>query len=268
MDQKDLITGWLKLYNLLNGTSYSVIEWPDETERRLQDIDALCQDSSGNRLAVEHTLIQPFTGAKEDDARFLRTLAALEDNPALIVPGFTIHVSQPIASVPKGVKWDSLRRDILHALVTILPSLPAGPSQPNISSQGITIPLTVWKNPVEHSEVATFKTGRIWPGDPGPDLILTALRAKVPKLARYHDAKKLLLLEKDAIAGTIESQFEMLPNNSETQSLLQQIDMIWGVNTAGTFSAPVIFSDDIWPTIRTMVGSLDLSTGEFWQRPN
>src|SRR5271157_196896 len=268
MDQKDLIIGWLKLYNLLNGTSYAVIDWPDEKERRLQDIDALCQDSSGNRLAAEHTLIQPFMGAKEDDARFLRTLADLEDNPTLIVPGFTIHVSQPVASVPKGIQWDALRQDILNTLATALPSLPAGASQLNASSQGIIIPLAVWKNPVELSEVPTFKTGRIWPGDPGPDLILTALKAKVPKLARYYDAKKLLLLEKDAIAGTVESQFEKLPNNSETQSLLQQIDMIWGVNTAGTFSAPVIFSNDIWPTIRTKVGSLDLSTGKFWQRPN
>jgi hypothetical protein len=39
-------------------------------------------------------MIQPFTGAKEDDARFLRTLADLEDNPRLIFPDFTIHVSQ------------------------------------------------------------------------------------------------------------------------------------------------------------------------------
>ena len=137
MDQKDLITGWLKLYNLLNGTRYSVIEWPDQTERHLQDIDALCQEPSGTRLAVEYTLIQPFMGAKEDDARFLRTLAALEDDPALIVPGFTIHVSKPIASVPKGVKWDTLRQDIFSALVTILPSLPEGASQPNLSSQAI-----------------------------------------------------------------------------------------------------------------------------------
>lgn len=33
----------------------------------------------------------------------------------------------------------------------------------------------------------TFKTERIWPGDPGPDLILTALKTKVPKLAPYQD---------------------------------------------------------------------------------
>lgn len=268
MDQKDLITGWLKLYNLLNGTSYTVINWPDEKERRCKDIDALCQDSSGSRLAVEHTLIQPFMGAKEDDSRFFRTLADLEDNPALIVPGFTIHVSQPVGAVPKGIQWEALRQDILNALAPDLPSLPPGASQLDMFSQGITIPVTVWKNPVELGEVPTFKTGRIWPGDPGPDLILTALRTKIPKLARYHEAKKLLLLEKDAIAGTVESQFERLPNNSEIQRLLRQIDTIWGVNTAGTFSAPVIFSNDIWPTIRTRVGSLDLSSGEFWQRPN
>lgn len=69
MDQKTLTEGWLRLYNRLNSFAYTVIEWPDENQRNRQAIDALCEDPLGNRLAIEHTLIQPFTGAKEDDAR-------------------------------------------------------------------------------------------------------------------------------------------------------------------------------------------------------
>ena len=124
MNQTTIIEGWLRLYNRLNSCAYAVIEWPDENERNRQAIDALCEDPLGNRLAIEHTLIQPFTGAKEDDARFLRTLADLEDNPELIVAGFTIHVSQPVAAVPKGIQRSILRQDILHQLREALPALP------------------------------------------------------------------------------------------------------------------------------------------------
>jgi hypothetical protein len=265
MDQKTLIEGWIKLYDCLNSCAYAVIEWPDENERNRQAIDALCEDALGNRLAIEHTLIQPFTGAKEDDARFLLTVAGLEDNPELIVAGFTIHVSQPVAAIPKGIQWSILRQDILDQLREALPTFPTGASEVEIVSRRITVPLTVWKNPLASGENPTFKTGRIWPGDPGPELVLAALRAKIPKLSQYTDAKKILLLEKYAIAGTIESQFEKLPMTPEIQEMLQKIDAIWSVNTAGFEFESVIFTNDIWPTLRTMVGSLNLVTNEFWQ---
>lgn len=133
-------------------------------------------------------------------------------------------------------------------------------------SQGITIELTVWKNPLEKGESPTFKTGGVWPGDPGPELVHAALEGKIAKLSQYTDAKKVLLLEKDAIAGTIESQFEKLPMTPEVQSMLRQIDEIWSVNTVSLDSDSVIFTKDVWPTLRTCVGSLNLVTGDFWKR--
>jgi hypothetical protein len=266
MNDKFIIEGWVKLYNRLTTDTYTVVDWPDQTERNQKAIDALCEDADGNRLAIEHTLIEPFTGAKEDDARFLRTLADLENNRRLLLPGFTIHVSQPVSSIPKGVQWKVVGEDILHQLEAALSTLSDGGSVFNVVSQGITIPLTVWKNPLEKGESPTFKTGRIWPGDPGPELVLGALEAKIPKLSQYTDAQKVLLLEKDAVAGTIESQFEKLPMTPEVQSMLKRIDEIWSVNTV-SLESHFIFANDVWPTLRTLVGSLNLDTGEFWQRP-
>jgi hypothetical protein len=267
MNDKAVIEGWVKLYNRLTASTYAVIDWPDQTERNQKAIDALCKDANGSLLAIEHTLIQPFTGAKEDDARFLRTLADLEDDPRLILAGFTIHASQPVSSIPKSIQWKAVQQDILVQLEAALPNLTIGASVLDILSEGITIPLTVWKNPLEQGESPTFKTGRIWPGDPGPELVLTAVEAKIPKLSQYTDAKKFLLLEKDAIAGTIESQFEKLPITPEILSILRQIDEIWSVNTVSAETESVIFTNDVWPTLRTSVGSLNLNTGEFWRRP-
>jgi|SRR5208283_4081787 len=138
MNDKTVIEGWIKLYNRLSGSTYAVVDWPDQSERNQKAIDALCEDADGNRLTIEHTLIQPFAGAKEDDARFLRTLANLEDNPRLIVPGFTIHVSQPVSSIPKGVRWNAVGQDILVQLEAALPTLSVGACVLNVLSQGIT----------------------------------------------------------------------------------------------------------------------------------
>jgi hypothetical protein len=98
-------------------------------------------------------------------------------------------------------------------------------------------------------------------------LVLKALREKIPKLAVYTDATKILLLEKDAIAGTVESQFQQLPATAEVEALLRQIDAIWTVNTCHLESESVIFTNDVWPTLRKTVCSLNLNTGEFWQAP-
>ena len=48
-----------------------------------------------------------------------------------------------------------------------------------------------------------FVAGRQWPGDPGPEAILSGLRNKAPKLSVAAADKRILLLEKDAVAGTM-----------------------------------------------------------------
>jgi hypothetical protein len=268
MNDKTVIESWLQAYNKLFGVDYKVIEHPDGKERTRKAIDALCEDSSGNRLAIEHTLIQPFVDEKGDSARFLRTLASLEDNPDLVVQGYTIHASQPVASVPNKVQWTHIRDAQLHGLKTILPSLSEGFSEVTIPVDDFTIPIGIRKMRTPQGQKDGFKTARVWPGDPGSVLILAALKAKVSKLAKYSKDKKILLLEKDAIAGTIESQFEKLPATAEVQSLLGQIDEIWSVNTACLQTETVLFSNMVWPNFEDHICSLNLKTGEFWRRPD
>ena len=89
----------------------------------------------------------------------------------------------------------------------------------------------------------------------------------MPKLAACAADRKILLLEKDAVAGTIESQFEQLPDAPEIKALLAGIDEIWSVNTAGLDSEGVIFTDRIMPTDRdrTLCSSLNVLTEELWR---
>lgn len=197
----------------------------------------------------------------------METLGALENDENLVLPGYVIHVSQSVACVPNGIAWSHVREVLLNELKAILPGLPEGASMVPVSIQGQEIKLRIWKTPTGEGEEPSFGTGRNWPGNPGADLILSALKAKVPKLSMHKEEKKILLLEKDAIAGTIESQFEHLPPTPEVQSLLQKIDEIWAVNTVSLESDSVIFTNDVWPHLRQHVCWLNLTTGEFWQRP-
>ena len=87
---KCVIEHWLRLYNRLTGFSYRVTAWPDSDSSQ-KNVDALCTDDSGRELALEHTLIEPFQNEKSDAARFLQTLAALDNDPASVPTRVHLH---------------------------------------------------------------------------------------------------------------------------------------------------------------------------------
>ena len=70
-NDKDRIGFWLRLYNRLEGETYTVESWPDDDSSK-KNIDALCRNGDGRTLAVEHTLIEPYAGNKRTSTRFSR----------------------------------------------------------------------------------------------------------------------------------------------------------------------------------------------------
>jgi hypothetical protein len=263
---KDVIGYWVRLYNRLTGTSFKVEDWPDKDSSK-ENIDAVCRDNDGHTLAIEHTLIEPFAGEKADAARFMRTLASLEDHPGLRQPGFMFLVSQPVDSIPTGINWSDIPKELLGRLKSILPTLAEGNSTVTIQTEKWALRLHIQKLRLGPEYPGKFLTGRIGPGDPGPGLIIHALGKKVPKLLAYEAEKKILLLEKDAVAGRIESQFEQIPDEHEIKKLLAGIDEIWSVHTAGLQNENVIFTNQIMPNNFSTFCSLHVLTDEFWRVP-
>ena len=100
-----------------------------------ENIDAVCRDNDGHTLAIEHTLIEPFAGEKADAARFMRTLASLEDHPGLRQPGFMFLVSQPVHSIPTGINWSDIPKELSGRLKSILPTLAEGNSTVTIQTE-------------------------------------------------------------------------------------------------------------------------------------
>lgn len=262
---KSVIEHWLRLYNQLKGASYRVFKRPDDDSSK-KNIDAFCVDVEEHTLAIEHTLIEPFVGEKADAARFLRTLGELENHPSLLQPGHMFMVSQPVASVRTGIRWSDISNELLEQLPNILRELPDGNSRIPLRASGCEILLNIQKLPCRQNDSGKFLTGRNYRGDPGPELVIRALRNKIPKLSWSNAEKKILVLEKDAVAGTIESQFEKIADNHEIRNLLLGIDEIWSANTAGLEREAVLFTNLLWPQLdRATICSLNMRTGRFWR---
>jgi hypothetical protein len=261
-NDKYVVACWLRLYNRRFGSTFKVSEWPDQDSSK-PNIDALCQDDSGNLLAIEHTRIEPFSGEKADANRFMQTLAVLESDPDLLQPGCDIDISQSVGSVPNGTDWKYLRERMKEEVKRQLPNLKDGSNTVTIWDNKWSIELKIVKTLFKGPALGRFNTARIWPGDPGAELVLKALRAKVPKLSQHAGAKRILLLEKYAVAGTIESQFAQLPDDQEVHSLLGSIDEVWAANTMCLENEDTIFTSQIWPSIRDHFCSLNVRTEVF-----
>jgi hypothetical protein len=264
---KNVIEHWVRLYDRLTGASYAVKSWPDKDSSK-KNIDAMCCDLNGRTLAIEHTLIEPFAGEKNDASRFARTLMSLENHASLLQSGYWFMASQPVGSIPTGTNWAEIPNELLRQLPAKLLTLPDGDSSVDIHTEHWGLSLRIKKMQLRPGDPGKFLTGRIYPGDPGSELIIRALERKIPKLSASIAEKKLLLLEKDAVAGTIESQFEQIPEDHEVRKSLAGIDEVWSVNTAGLESESVIFTNQVVPCFdRATICSLNVNSGEFWRVP-
>jgi hypothetical protein len=201
----------------------------------------------------------------------MKTLGSLENHPELLQTGYSVTVSQPVGALSAGLKRTVRARaptDLVKELKTVLPALSEGPNVVTVVGANWMLDLRIEKSRNEPGDPPTFRTSRTWPGDSGPELIVTALERKVPKLAVYTGCTKILLLDKYAIAGTIESQFAQLPKgDARINSLVGQVDEIWSVNTSILETEEWIYSNQVWPQLGFFRCGLNVRTGEFWRGP-
>jgi len=107
-DDIQLVRLFLSRYQDSAGNSYRLAERPDVVERNAPAIEAVACDAHGHRLAVEHTLIQPFEGQKSDDLPFLKGFERLRLDDSRRVPDRLIEVIPPAFAIPRGFDWDAV----------------------------------------------------------------------------------------------------------------------------------------------------------------
>jgi hypothetical protein len=95
--------------------SDAIFDWIEEKKDRA--VEEIATSADGKRLALEHTLIQPFVGEKFDSEAFIRAFGRIERNPALVVPERNLDIIIPVGAIPKGYNWEVVGQDLLTWLL-------------------------------------------------------------------------------------------------------------------------------------------------------
>ena len=131
---------------------------------------------------------------------------------------------------------------------------------------GIVIALEHTRVGIQHGETHAWCSMN-GSGSPGIGVIGSTLERKLLKLSAANADKRILLLESDSVAGSIEDQYARVRDQASVRSLRGGVDEIWGVLTAILETEKVIFTNRIDPAEgddRSLC-SLNLITGEFWR---
>lgn len=196
---------WLECYNKLNGTRFKIDSYPDELDRNTESIDALCTDSSGKTLALEHTRVEAFPGEMTDNARFMEVLGRFEKDPTLAEVGIQTSASMDVGAVPQGISWKTLGNELGFFLKQNVLGLGIGSHLLTFVQGPISIPLRIEKRASIRNQTGSFLVARQWPGTSNEPTVRKAFEEKLPKLQAATADKKILLLEQNSAAGAVSS---------------------------------------------------------------
>jgi hypothetical protein len=211
------------------------LDWVEE--RQDGAVEVVATKTNGMKLALEHTLIQPFVGEKFDSEAFMTAFGRIHKNPALALPERSLTVVIPVHAIPIGYDWDEVGRDLLEWLVAnhrgapkegeTQCTVPVGSSPKNgrlqlsITLQTMSLPRT--------AGYCLIGRGKM-PGDLG-EIVEKALRTKIPKLVKTVADKRILLLERDQRVLGDSQVYGELVRLAPQFADLAKVDEIWHANT-------------------------------------
>ena len=255
------------------------LEKPDALDRTNPAVDQLATRSAdGRKLAIEHTIIEPFVGDKEDFAFFEAAFLGIERDNSLPVPGCRIQVFVPVgvlrnqpraardAIVESVHQWIKANRLVLSYGAS-QHQCAIGGSLGNLPSQII---LNLKVTPLQRGsdlQPGSFHVRRQQVEDDLDKVIEKALRNKVQKLANTTADKRILMLERQhmnhipkRILAEIEKQRSAFP-------ALAAVDEIWileniGFGTTSGSTSPYFARYENG----TEVSSYDFNNGRLWMK--
>jgi hypothetical protein len=256
---QQLVLHFLSAFNQHHGTSFKVVRWPDQDNRRTPAVEAVAADDAGTTLAFEHTLIQPFEGGKIDDVHFEEVLVPLENHPGLMKPGHNVNLSVKVGAIPNGVKRDALSIQVRERLAGILPTA-EGRSIEAIRALDCSLSVLVDVERHDASEQDHVWVSRELPADSLNLVVRTALSRKLKKLVAEPATRHILLLEKaDFVHGHAHIRIAIDEWAHEFPEL-KQVEEIWLVLTTLWETDSVLFFDELYPKIMGTKLMLDLKT--------
>ncbi len=243
---KVLIEEFLRGYNDYSGTTFRVTKRPDEVERKKQAVDTIAQDDSRQKLAIEHTLLQPFVGEKDDAQRLLTMIAPLEKDASLRVPGQSIDVSVTVGAIPKGHDWSSASAKVVGWFRDARSSIPEGQSIYSVPGVGFDLTLRIDMDDSPYPEGRVYVMRSDMPED-FESVVRKALEDKLPKLAKTPADKRILLFEMDNVPRSPMEITDVLETVRPEFSDLGIVDEVWCLCTAARDTEQRYIVTRVWP---------------------
>ena len=114
----------------------ATLTFPDEAKDG--GIDGFAERSDGAKLAIEHTVVEPFVGDIADQSEMLPLFPSIENDRSLLVPGIAIQIFVPVGTF--HLQRPRVRESIVRAVHDWLRvnrlSLPEGRSEHSCSVKG------------------------------------------------------------------------------------------------------------------------------------
>jgi hypothetical protein len=211
--EKQVIQHWLDAYNRAWTRSFTVSAWPDDSDSSKQNVDAIAEDSSEGAMAIEHTLLQPFTNERADAAHFREYAALLEGKPSLkladsrVTAIFDVGAFAPFKKHDRTVVCDAFESWYRQA------SLPEGRSSHTVPALGLKVDI----ERVAIRDHSTFFVDRRMSAEAASAVVSVAVEKKLAKLLAVKANMHVLLLEKNAPArgdGEVSTALDGLVSSS------------------------------------------------------
>ncbi len=251
MHDKVVIETFLRGYCAAVGKTVPSVTFPDETERNAPAPDALATWPSGENLAIEHTLIQPFPDEQYKLKGEIGTVfEPLRDDSALRVPGYQIWLKVPLDAVPKGSNRDDAARAIREWVLAIRDRLKDGWAEEKVPGLGFDLSLTIYKQFVGRDSPGIVSITYVGERTKGhlEEVLTGALGKKLPKLLSFSAQMRFLLFEKNVRSYNTCSEIQgHLAQLMSDYPGLPQVNTVWVVDTSEVDRQGKMFCTAVWP---------------------
>jgi hypothetical protein len=227
-------------------SAYENLSWADADQdwmdRRLDGaIEMLAtRKCDGEKLAIEHTLVEPFVSDKEDYAFFKPSFLKIEDDSALVVPDRWIQIFIPVGTLHghhKAASRNAIVKAVHDWIRTHRLNIPDGQTDHQCKVSGIPgsvtfeITLTIKAMPLLGHGALHVRRQQV--GNDLGDVIRKALRKKVPKLAAQKADKRILILERQHMNLVPKQILDEIEKQRAGFLKLSAVDEIWILETIG-----------------------------------
>jgi hypothetical protein len=245
--EKAVVEHFITRYNEYHCSSYCVQNWPDEIDRNRKAIDAVAKDGTAT-LGIEHTLLQPFLGEKQDSSIFKETFGPLDQRADLILPNYHVDLILLPHAIAKGFDWSRVGPAVEAWYLSEQHALPLGKSNHQVPISPVVLFIAVDKAYLPGP--GSFLVQRFMPADSLEAVISTALARKIPKLISTLVDSRVLLLEQDSPVRCWTDVGESLRRLERECPDLDKVDEIWVIRTYALGVEGWTTSHLVWPSVQ------------------